>query len=82
MWAVYPGLADRRFDLNLISLGYVTNLEWTCNQTSYLETSNQDHWTIVGEFTRKYQVVRAWLNSSRQHRLRIMAQWSRHWSSL
>lgn len=50
------------FDLDLISLGYTANLEWTCNQTTYLETSNQNHWTIVGEFTPANTDCAQWLN--------------------
>ena len=41
------------FDNNVLELGYNENIEWTCSQLDYLTTSNQAHWTIVGEFTRK-----------------------------
>jgi glucan 1,3-beta-glucosidase len=42
------------FDLDLLQMGYNANLKWICSQQNYLKTSNQVHWTIVGEFTRKW----------------------------
>lgn len=44
------------FDLNLISMGYVANLEWYCSQVDRLRESNNAHWSIVGEFTRENMV--------------------------
>jgi len=46
--------AECRFNLDTLALGYAANLEWTCSQLSSLEDSNNQRWTIVGEFTRVY----------------------------
>jgi len=45
------GLTEIRFDLDIIALGYVPNLEWSCCYQTSLQQSNLNHWTIVGEFT-------------------------------
>lgn len=34
-------------------MGYNANLQWYCSQADSLRLANQQHWTIVGEFTRK-----------------------------
>lgn len=34
-------------------MGYAESLDWYCGQKDYLVTSNNVHWTIVGEFARK-----------------------------
>lgn len=41
------------FDLSLLALGEERNLQWSCSWIDKLKESNQYHWTIVGEFTRK-----------------------------
>lgn len=36
-------------------MGYSESLDWYCGQKDYLVTSNNVHWTIVGEFARKWR---------------------------
>ncbi|EIW68772.1 hypothetical protein TREMEDRAFT_31815, partial [Tremella mesenterica DSM 1558] len=38
--------------MDTVAMNYYDNLNWTCSQQQYLMDSNDDHWTIVGEFTR------------------------------
>ena len=42
-----------RFSNETLSLGYNEMLNWFCSQEDYIARSNQDHWTIVGEWTRE-----------------------------
>ncbi|TYJ56318.1 hypothetical protein B9479_003010 [Cryptococcus floricola] len=50
------------FDLNLIAMGYTESLDWYCGQASFLNRSNNVHWTIVGEFVPANTDCAYWLN--------------------
>ena len=41
------------FNLDTLTKGYNQNIEWVCSRIGELRASNERHWTIVGEFTRK-----------------------------
>jgi glucan 1,3-beta-glucosidase len=40
------------FNLDTLAMGYNANLQWYCSHLNELVAANQQHWTIVGEFTR------------------------------
>ncbi|XAO27876.1 hypothetical protein I312_106740 [Cryptococcus bacillisporus CA1280] len=50
------------FDTDLITMGYSESLDWYCGQKDYLVTSNNVHWTIVGEFAPANTDCAYWLN--------------------
>ncbi|KAE8538276.1 hypothetical protein D1P53_005618 [Cryptococcus gattii VGV] len=50
------------FDTDLIRMGYSESLDWYCGQKDYLVTSNNVHWTIVGEFAPANTDCAYWLN--------------------
>ncbi|ODN80420.1 hypothetical protein L202_02669 [Cryptococcus amylolentus CBS 6039] len=50
------------FDLDLIAMGYTESLDWYCGQASFLNRSNNVHWTIVGEFVPANTDCAYWLN--------------------
>ncbi|ADV24619.1 glucan 1,3-beta-glucosidase, putative [Cryptococcus gattii WM276] len=50
------------FDTDLITMGYSESLDWYCGQKDYLVTSNNVHWTIVGEFVPANTDCAYWLN--------------------
>ncbi|KAL0240335.1 hypothetical protein I308_106585 [Cryptococcus tetragattii IND107] len=50
------------FDTGLITMGYSESLDWYCGQKDYLVTSNNVHWTIVGEFAPANTDCAYWLN--------------------
>ena len=41
----------RRFNNDTLAMGYSELLDWFCSQEDYIVTANQNHWTIVGEWT-------------------------------
>ncbi len=71
-----PRYTDIRFNNYTLVNGYNSGLEWYCNQTDYFRTSDQRHWTIIGEFTRMCASGLLVLNDSLPHGLRAVVEWA------